>query len=352
MNGSSAPPARRPDPGGRYGVHRRRDRHPLTDFENLSSARDATRLAAIGGAIGGVLEAYGAMLLGALRRPGADRRRRSRPASRRQIATAIRPITETLVAATPLIFAGLAVAISFRTGMFNIGGDGQFIIGALGATVAVLILRGRAGAGSSCSARSSPGSCPGPSGASSRASSRRGRAPTRSSRRSCSTTSRPRSCSSRLRDRLPPAAGQHAQPISKVLTAHRPTSRASSTCPAIRLDYGFVVALLMAAVVSWLLFRTTQGLRAPRCGLQPDGRPLRGHERRRLDDARDVALRRARRPGRRRSWSSAPSASCRHDISRRHRLQRHRARAARRPAAERRRPRRPAVRRADERRQG
>ena len=40
------------------------------------------------------------------------------------IATAIRPLTETLVAATPLIFTGLAVAISFRAGMFNIGVDG------------------------------------------------------------------------------------------------------------------------------------------------------------------------------------------------------------------------------------
>jgi simple sugar transport system permease protein len=31
------------------------------------------------------------------------------------------------------------------------------------------------------------------------------------------------------------------------------------TLPGIRLDYGFVVALLMAVAVSWLLFRTTKG---------------------------------------------------------------------------------------------
>lgn len=43
----------------------------------------------------------------------------------------IRPITETLVYATPLIMAGLAVAIPFRAGMFNIGGNGQVILGAL-----------------------------------------------------------------------------------------------------------------------------------------------------------------------------------------------------------------------------
>ena len=44
---------------------------------------------------------------------------------------AIRPITESLVTATPYIFAGLAVAIGFRCGLFNIGAEGQFFIGAL-----------------------------------------------------------------------------------------------------------------------------------------------------------------------------------------------------------------------------
>ena len=35
---------------------------------------------------------------------------------------------ETIVNTTPLIFTGLAVAFAFRTGLFNIGGDGQFLI--------------------------------------------------------------------------------------------------------------------------------------------------------------------------------------------------------------------------------
>jgi simple sugar transport system permease protein len=42
-------------------------------------------------------------------------------------------IGETLRAVTPLIFAGLAVAFAFRTGLFNIGVEGQFIIGQLAA---------------------------------------------------------------------------------------------------------------------------------------------------------------------------------------------------------------------------
>ncbi|ARC57474.1 Autoinducer 2 import system permease protein LsrC [Frondihabitans sp. 762G35] len=45
-------------------------------------------------------------------------------------AGAIRPLTETLNYAMPLIVAGLGVAMSFRAGMFNIGGQGQILIGA------------------------------------------------------------------------------------------------------------------------------------------------------------------------------------------------------------------------------
>lgn len=46
---------------------------------------------------------------------------------------AIYPFTESLVLATPYIFAGLAVALGFRCGLFNIGAEGQFYVGALGA---------------------------------------------------------------------------------------------------------------------------------------------------------------------------------------------------------------------------
>lgn len=38
---------------------------------------------------------------------------------------------ETLVAVTPLILTGLSVAFAFRCGLFNIGAEGQFIIGSL-----------------------------------------------------------------------------------------------------------------------------------------------------------------------------------------------------------------------------
>jgi ABC-type uncharacterized transport system permease subunit len=41
------------------------------------------------------------------------------------------PLSETIVSATPLLFAGLAVALAFRAGLFNIGAQGQLIFGAL-----------------------------------------------------------------------------------------------------------------------------------------------------------------------------------------------------------------------------
>ena len=41
------------------------------------------------------------------------------------------PLSETCVQATPLILAGLAVALPYQAGLFNIGGQSQFIGGAI-----------------------------------------------------------------------------------------------------------------------------------------------------------------------------------------------------------------------------
>jgi general nucleoside transport system permease protein len=43
----------------------------------------------------------------------------------------LNPLSETLVNATPLILVGLSVGLAFRAGLFNIGGQGQIIIGAV-----------------------------------------------------------------------------------------------------------------------------------------------------------------------------------------------------------------------------
>lgn len=44
-------------------------------------------------------------------------------------------ISETIVYTTPLIFTGLAIAVGFRCGLFNIGVEGQYIAGLVGAAV-------------------------------------------------------------------------------------------------------------------------------------------------------------------------------------------------------------------------
>lgn len=48
-----------------------------------------------------------------------------------EIRRAFNPILESLTASTPFIFGALAVALGFRTGLFNIGAEGQLFIGAI-----------------------------------------------------------------------------------------------------------------------------------------------------------------------------------------------------------------------------
>ena len=49
----------------------------------------------------------------------------------KELLRAIYPFTESLVTATPYIFASLSVAVGFRAGLFNIGAEGQVLMGAL-----------------------------------------------------------------------------------------------------------------------------------------------------------------------------------------------------------------------------
>jgi len=49
----------------------------------------------------------------------------------RPLYSALRPLSESLVNSVPYILAGLAVALGFRTGLFNIGAEGQLVVGGL-----------------------------------------------------------------------------------------------------------------------------------------------------------------------------------------------------------------------------
>jgi len=74
----------------------------------------------LGSAWTAVSEAYAALFAGAVFDPRAE-----------VFGRAIRPITETLTVATPLILAGLGLGIGFRAGLFNIGAQGQIILGGI-----------------------------------------------------------------------------------------------------------------------------------------------------------------------------------------------------------------------------
>lgn len=62
-----------------------------------------------------------------------------------EISRAFGPLSETVVTATPLILAGLSVALGFRAGLFNIGAQGQIIAGAILGSVLGFTLGGLPG---------------------------------------------------------------------------------------------------------------------------------------------------------------------------------------------------------------
>ena len=79
--------------------------------------RPGDTFAALWNAISG---AYAAMFRGAIYNYNAH-----------DFANGISPITDTLAFATPITLAGLGLAVAFRSGLFNIGANGQIIFGAM-----------------------------------------------------------------------------------------------------------------------------------------------------------------------------------------------------------------------------
>ena len=58
------------------------------------------------------------------------------------IFSSIKSISYCIVYATPYIATGLSVAFSFKTGVFNIGTEGQFVVGSMSACVVGILLGG------------------------------------------------------------------------------------------------------------------------------------------------------------------------------------------------------------------
>ena len=227
----------------------------LTDFDHLSQL-GSDPLGAIGGAIGVVLRGYGAMLTGAIGDPGRIASA-LQSGSERDVAKAIRPVTEALLFTTPIIFTALGVGIALHARLFNFGASGQFGMGAFGSVLVasslagalpsavVLVLGIAAGAVFGAAWGFIPGV-------------------------------------------LKARTGAHEIITSLMLNTIAfqvliyvgragviPFTRSLPSVPrlfdidTIRLDWGFVAALVMAAVMSFVLFRTTLGFELRAAGFSP-----------------------------------------------------------------------------------
>ena len=178
---------------------------------------------------------------------------------------AIYPFTESLATVTPYILAGLAVGVGFKCGLFNIGAEGQFGIGALCSAFVGYSIHGLpwyihlplallAGALGGDIWGFIPGILKGLTGA-----------------HEVVTTIMMNYISFRLSDWL--LNGPMKAPGYRPLT---PVIENSAMLPRffpdpLRLNWGFILALLIAVLVFWFLFKTTLGFEIRAVGANPDG---------------------------------------------------------------------------------
>jgi len=105
----------------------------LTDFE-IMGMWGSDPGGALGASWSAVVMTYGALLRGSIGDPG---QLFSAIVSLdwEALRSALVPLSETIISATPLILTGLSVALAFRVGLFNIGAEGQLYVGSLFAVI-------------------------------------------------------------------------------------------------------------------------------------------------------------------------------------------------------------------------
>jgi len=177
---------------------------------------------------------------------------------------AIYPFTESLTTVTPYILAGLAVAVGFKCGLFNIGAEGQFGIGALCSAYVGYAMHAPwyihlplallAGAAGGAIWGAIPGLLKGLTGA-----------------HEVVTTIMMNYVSFRLSDWLlnGPMKASGFRPLTPVIDN-------SAMLPQffpdpLRLNWGFIIALAIAFLVYWFLFKTPIGFEIRAVGANPDG---------------------------------------------------------------------------------
>lgn len=232
--------------------------------EEVYAAWAQSPIQAVIAAVRVVGSAYGALFAGSIGDPariiGA-----LRGGDDLEIRRAFNPFLESLVASTPYIFGGLAVALGFRSGLFNIGAEGQLFIGAITAAFvgysvtglpAIIHIPLALGAGALGGA--AWGFIPGWLKA-------------KTGGHEVINTIMLNYVAFRLSDWL--LSGPMKRPDS--FNPVSPTIQESAILPRffdnpIRFHAGFFIALAVAWLVYWLLFRTTVGFNLRTVGSNPD----------------------------------------------------------------------------------
>jgi general nucleoside transport system permease protein len=195
-----------------------------------------------------VMKAYEAVIYGAFIKP--------------------RALGETLLATTPLVLTGLAVALAFKAGLFNIGGEGQLLIGAICSAwigyqikgipaiihVPLALLAGMIG-GAAWAAIA-------------------GYLKARLGSHEVINTIMLNYIAFNLGDYLVNSRGPMNDPTSSVprspmIQASAELPRLVSGDPSNRLHAGVIIALLAAVAIWWLLWKTTIGFELRTTGANP-----------------------------------------------------------------------------------
>ena len=183
----------------------------------------------------------------------------------RELLEALRPFAESLVISTPYIFAGLAVALGFRGGLFNIGAEGQLFVGGLASVYVGYSISGLpwyihlplallAGTVAGAIWGAIPGFLKARAGA-----------------HEVINTIMMNYVAFRLTDYML-QGGPMTRPDGLPIT---PEIKPSSYLPALfprpmRLHAGFFLALAVAALVYWFLWKTTHGFEIRMVGANPN----------------------------------------------------------------------------------
>ncbi len=181
----------------------------------------------------------------------------------RAVLDALRPISESLVISTPYIFAGLAVALGFRGGLFNIGAEGQLFVGGLASVYVGYAIKGLpayihlplallAGIAAGAFWGAIPGYLKARTGA-----------------HEVINTIMMNYIAFRLTDHL--LSGPMARPDGLPITTEiAPSAYIPTLLPApVRFHWGFFIAIGAAFLVYWFLWKTTRGLEIRMVGANP-----------------------------------------------------------------------------------